>query len=145
MKTRTLKIHIYLFFCAVLLACNQKPIDINFEYPTHQSEKSSTSVVKVNTEKIVLVFWDGFNSDIVKVELNGHKVYQEKLMNKVPISGSFEIKREKKNILQIYINGQKTKKFEFEEKFDCGVITWNKKGNEINFTYDNMDGMAGFD
>ena len=143
MKKLTLQILISLFSFACFISCDYKPIKINFEYPTYRTNLKSSHL---DTTTIHLFFWYEFNSEIVKIKLNGKEIYKKELLdNNMPCTADFDFKKEKKNLVQIYINGKKTEEFEFDNKYDCGVIIWNSQKNELNLTYEILDGMVGFD
>ena len=148
MKKITLQILISLFYCTCFISCDSQPIKINFEYPTYKSyQKSSHLGTKTKNNTVHLTFHYGFNSDIVMIELNGKEIYRKKLkyINPMPIIGSFDFRREKENLIQIYINGKRTNVFKFDKRFDCGVIDWDTKKKELTLEYDNLEEMAGFD
>jgi hypothetical protein len=98
-------------------------------------------------DTIHLIFHYGFNGDIVTIKLNGKEIYKKELryINPMPTTGDFDFRREKENLIQIYINRKKTKEFKFDNRYDCGVIVWNAERNELTLEYDKWDEMAGFD
>lgn len=63
----------------------------------------------------------------------------------MPTTGEFDFRREKESLIQIYINGKKTNVFKLDNRYDCGVIIWDAQKNELNWEYDNLEGMVGFD
>jgi len=148
MKKLTLQILISLFSCSCFISCDSKPIKLNFEYPTYKSNRKLSRLDKTTKNDTVhLIFHYGFNGDIVTIKLNGTEIYKKELryINTMPTTGDFDFRREKENLIQIYINRKKTKEFKFDNRYDCGVIVWNAERNELTLEYDKWDEMAGFD
>lgn len=146
MNKMILKAFTLILFSVFLLSCSFKPMDVYFEYPiSQQSGQVRKDSVPVKSEKISLIFASGFHSDNVKVILNGRKIFDKKILERIPFCDSFEFNREQKNRIQLYINGHKSNAFEFDEKYDIGTINYSKKENEIIFCYDTTDEMVSFD
>jgi hypothetical protein len=148
MKKLTLHILFLLFTGTSFISCDSKSIRINFEYPTNKHNRNLSHSNKTNKNDTVhLIFHYGFNDDIVKIKLNGIEIYKKKLkyINAMPTTGDFEFKREKESLIQIYINQKKTKEFNFDKRYDCGIIIWDEKTNELSLEYDNLEEMVGFD
>ena len=135
-----------LLFC--FLWFNSKPICLVFNYSKHKiTTDKYQKYSSVPRDTILLIFHYGFNSDLVKVVLNGKEIYHKRLkyIDGMPITSSFEFRREPENSIQIFINNQKTNQFEFDNRFDCGVITWNAETSNLTIEYDMQKEMAGFD
>jgi hypothetical protein len=94
-----------------------------------------------------MVFHYEFNSDLVRVILNEKEIFHKRLkyIHGMPITASFEFRKEPENCIQIFINNKKTKQFIFDNRFDCGVITWNAETSNLTIEYDMQKEMAGFD
>ena len=148
MKKLTSQLIISLFSCVYFISCDSKPIKINFEYPTYKSNiKLSHLDTTTNKDSFLIIFHYGFNYDNVAIKLNGKEIFKKELkyINPMPTTGEFDIRREKESLIQIYINGKKTNVFKLDNRYDCGVIIWDAQKNELNWEYDNLEGMAGFD
>lgn len=146
MKKQILKTLTFTLFSTLFLACSFKPIDVYFEYPILQaSEQADTDSVRTKSEKIDIIFADGFQADNVKMVLNKNMIFNKKILERIPICDSFQFNREKVNKIQLFINGRKSNIFVFNEKYDIGIITYHKKENKIIFRYDFTDKMIGVD
>lgn len=117
------------------ISCMKLNTKVNISYYL-LSPKDFKNLDTIPKDTFTIYFADGFNSDRVKLFLNGKKNFNKKISTN-PIAGAAGIigfRKGSENIIQLAINGEKSDEFILEKKFNNAIINLNhKSNNEIQF------------
>ena len=143
MKLLFIRLNLLILLCSMILlasisSCKTKSVRIDFSYD-YMNPQINHYPDTITKDTACLLFSDGYDSDRVKVYLNGHKIYSEKITdNRIAgPAGDLYFKKEKENILQIQIDGNKTQEFRFDNKYNRAMVKWNNDSLQLKFIYQN--------
>lgn len=138
MGKKTLLILIIISFAFSFYSCKKIEINVNYSYLKQLDNNPDTLFIDKTPKDSLLMFFNcGFNSDRVKVLLNGNKIYNNVITSNSSscMADQFYFRKQKVNEIQLLINGRKTKEIFLDIKFNYVIFDWSNKENKLNLTY----------
>jgi hypothetical protein len=135
MKLTYFKLFIALVFSATVISCTTETIKVNVKYSDNNPVDTFTNY-PYPKDTICFYLDGGFGQKLrIKIYQNEEKIYDEVLNITTTYVSSVEFRKQNENIIQIKIDGHKTEKIKFDNRYNFVIINWWKERSEIDFDY----------
>lgn len=138
MGKKILFILIFIYFAFSFYSCKRIEINVNYSYLKQQDNNPDSLFIDKTPKDSILMFFNcGFNSDRVKVLINGNKIYNNVITSNPSLCMADQcyFRKQKENKIQLLINGRRTKEILLDIKFNYVTLDWYHNENKLYLTY----------
>lgn len=131
---------VIIFLQIALVSCNRVDLVISYNIINHGDDGFLPQLADtIPKDSFNVVLNCGFNDERVRFLLNKKEIFNKKVTSNPSycMAAQFEFLKGKENQIQLVINGRTTKEFNVDSRFNCAVVEWYSKENELKFVYFN--------